>query len=53
MTSRGGACLPRSDTPRGGYKNAQARAANHARAKGHRVEGELGIHVVYQGGGTL
>lgn len=32
------------------YKNAQANAARHARAHGHRVDGELGIAFTYYGG---
>lgn len=31
------------------YKNAQANAARHARARGHRVVGELGISFEYDG----
>ena len=34
------------------YKNAQANAARHARAKGHLVDGELGIAFSYDGTGT-
>lgn len=29
------------------YKNAQANAKRHAKAHGHRVEGELGISFFY------
>ena len=31
----------------GSYKNGQAIAAIHARSKGHTVEGEIGVSVVY------
>lgn len=31
------------------YKNAQALAAIHARAYGHRVTGEIGIAIEYDG----
>lgn len=31
------------------YKNAQALAARHARAHGHKVRGELGIAFSYTG----
>jgi len=32
------------------YKNAQALAARHAKAHGHKVVGELGIAFEYTGG---
>jgi len=31
------------------YKNAQAVAKIHAKTHGHRVEGELGIAIMYDG----
>lgn len=31
------------------YKNAQAIAHNHAYKHGHKVEGELGIAIMYDG----
>ena len=31
------------------YKNAQAIAARHAKAHGHKVTGELGIYFSYDG----
>ena len=31
------------------YKNAQAIAAIHARKYKHRIEGEIGIHITYDG----
>ena len=34
------------------YKNAQAIAAIHARSKGHRVVGELGIGFIYDNTGS-
>jgi hypothetical protein len=34
------------------YKNAQATAKIHAKTYGHRVEGELGISIVYDYHGT-
>ena len=33
------------------YKNAQANAARHAKAHGHKVIGEIGIAFSYDGGG--
>lgn len=33
------------------YKNAQAIAKIHAKTHGHRVEGELGIAIMYDGRG--